>query len=74
MEEQMVYDQLYDHASLRGGILALEHYLLDVSSVNNLTQGIFYMIPIEVGHNVFIRYNLKKKQPLIHCQNAVKQT
>ena len=51
----MVNDQLYEHGSMGGGILALEHHLLDVSSVNNLSQGIFYMIPIRVGHNVFIR-------------------
>ena len=65
MEEQMVNDQLYDHASLGGGILALEHHLLDVSSVNNLVQGIFYIIAIQVGHNVFIRYK-KMEKPLIH--------
>ena len=52
----MVNDQLYDHASLGGGILALEHHLFDVSSVNNLVQGIFYMIPVQVGQNVFIRH------------------
>ena len=51
----MVNDHLYDHASLGGGILALEHHLLDVSSVNNLAQGIFYMIPIQASH-IFIRY------------------
>ena len=55
----MVNDQLYHHASLGGGILAFEHHLLDVSSVANLAQGIFYMIPIQVGHNVFIRYKIK---------------
>ena len=65
----MVNDQLYDHASLGGGILALEHHLLDVSSVNNLAQGIFYMIPIQVGHNVFIRYKkcLKTFNTLPKC-------
>ena len=55
MEEQMVNDQFYDHASLGGGILTLEHHLIDVSSVSNLSQGIFYTIPIQVGHNVFIK-------------------
>ena len=62
----MINDQLYDHASLGGGILALEDLLLDVSSVNNLAQGIFYMIPIQVGPNVFIRHKEMLK-PLNHC-------
>ena len=56
--DYIINDQLYDHASLGHGILALEHHLLDVFSVNNLVQGIFYMIPIQVGHNVFIKYKI----------------
>ena len=56
MEDQMVNNQLYDYVSLGDGILAVEHHLFDVSSVNYLAQGIFYMVPIQVGHNVFIRY------------------
>lgn len=55
MEEKMVHDKLYSPSSLGGGLLALEHHLLDVASVHNLVQGIFYMLPVKVGHNLFIR-------------------
>ena len=55
MEEKMVNDKLYTPSSLGGGLLALEHHLLDVASVHNLARGIFYMLPVKVGHNLFIR-------------------
>ena len=55
MEEKIVDDKLYCPSSLGGGLLALEHHLLDVASVHNLAQGIFYMLPVKVGHNLFIR-------------------
>ena len=55
MEEKIVDDKLYCPSSLSGGLLALEHHLLDVASVHNLAQGIFYMLPVKVGHNLFIR-------------------
>ena len=55
MEEKIVDDKLYCPSSLGGGLLALEHHLLDVASVHNLVQGIFYMLPVKVGHNLFIR-------------------
>ena len=51
----MVHEKLYSPSSLGGGLLALEHHLLDVASVHNLVQGIFYMLPVKVGHNLFIR-------------------
>ena len=71
MEEQMVNGQLYDHASLGDGILALEYHLLDVSSVNNLAQGTFYMIPIQLGHNVFIRYKKIKTFVMMYIRNLI---
>ena len=49
MEEKIVADKLYCPSSLGGGLLALEHHLLDVASVHNLAQGIFYMLPVKVG-------------------------
>ena len=55
MEEKIVDDKLYSPSSLGGGLLALEHHLLYVASVHNLVQGIFYMLPVKVGHNLFIR-------------------
>ena len=55
MEEKIVDDKLYSPSSLGGGLLALEHHLLDVASVHNLVQGIFHMLPVKVGHNLFIR-------------------
>ena len=55
MEEKIVDDKLYSSSSLGGGLLALEHHLLDVASVHNLVQGIFYMLPVKVRHNLFIR-------------------
>ena len=55
MEEKIVDDKLYCPSSLGGGLLALEHHLLDVASVHNLAQDIFYMLPVKVGHNLFIR-------------------
>ena len=55
MEEKIVDDKLCNPSSLGGGLLALEHHLLDVASVNNLAQGIFYMLPVKVGHHLFIR-------------------
>ena len=55
MEQKMVDDKLYSPSSLGGGLLALEHHLLDVASVHNLVQGIFYMLPVKVGHKLFIR-------------------
>ena len=55
MEQQVVNDQLYGHTSPGGGLLAFEYHLLDVSAVNSLDQGIFYMIPVKAGHNLFLR-------------------
>ena len=56
IEEKIVDEKkLYCPSTLGGGLLALEHHLLDVPSVHNLVQGIFYMLPVKVGHNLFIR-------------------
>ena len=54
MEEKIVDEKLYSHSSLGGGLLALEHHLLDVASVHNLTQGIFYMLPVKVLYNCYV--------------------
>ena len=47
MEEKIVADKLYCPSSLGGGLLAMEHHLLDVASVHNLGQGhnILMLVP-----------------------------
>ena len=50
MEEEMCQKKLFDHDSRNPGILGLEHKFLEAASYANLTQAVFYMLPIEVTH------------------------
>ena len=50
MEEEMCQKKLFYHDSKNPDILGLEHKLLEVASYENLTQAVFYMLPIEVTH------------------------
>ena len=50
MEEEMCEKKLFDHDSKNPGILGLECKLLEAASFENLTQAMFYMLPIEVTH------------------------
>ena len=50
MVEEMCQKKLFDHDSKNPGILGPEHKLLEPASYENLTQAVFYMLPIEVTH------------------------
>ena len=62
MEEYLFDSGLtsYSEESKQPGIIKLEHSLLKISGVQDLTQGIFYMLPIYTNNHLYIRYKCLK--------------
>ena len=55
MEEALVKRNLYTKESKYGGIFGLENLLLKASCNPNLTQGVFYILPIYCNGQLFVR-------------------
>ena len=45
----------YSEQSKQPGIIQLEHSLLKIAAIPNLTQGIFYMNPFYTNNHLYIR-------------------
>ena len=53
MEKSIVQGNLHGRNT---SILTLEHTILDLSSNPQLTQAVFYMLPIDTNGKLYIRY------------------
>ena len=55
MEKAIVNRNLYINESKYGGIFGLESILLKACCNPNLTQGVYYMLPIYYNGQLFVR-------------------